>query len=500
MTRELRNLARAIMLAFSLIALSSAYWGIFQQDDLRERTDNLRKVYFDQNFERGRILDRKGVVLATNSTISTTAYDQRIYPYDNVAGAIGYYSYQYGTEGLEAAFSDILTGQFGDQSFWDQRWDDLLNRERVGYDLRSTIDLTIQQAVAKSFGERNGAAVVIHVPTGEVLAMVSQPELDANVLDLNWATYNEEVSEETMVLPESPLFNRVRRGIYQPGSAIYPVILMALLNSGDTMSRIVSNGIDSVQLPPPSVADDVNLETVYCLTTPPQTFELTLLDAFAYGCPQPFVTAFAETLVPSAYQELLGTIGFLDPPPLFRMDTDAGVPPLSLDRRNDPDEQAILEAVGQGQLTLTPLQVARFVAAIANQGNAPPLHVANAYRLPETTEWISLEIPRRQPALLRTDIAEQLQSALRYTAQRSPLVQHAVVNSGATLYGYVGTSQAGTPVATYSWFLGFIKFADGSSIVVVVVVEDAQEIEEAAIIAQTAFEVSLNVFEPQPVN
>ena len=500
MTRELRNLARAIMLAFSLIALSSAYWGIFQQDDLRERTDNLRRVYFDQNFERGHILDRNGLVLATNSTISTTTYDQRIYPYDNIAGAIGYYSYQYGAEGLEAAFSDILTGQFGDQLFWDQRWDDLLNREQVGYDLRSTIDLTIQQAVATSFGERNGAAVVIHVPTGEVLAMVSQPELDANVLDLNWTVYNKTSSDESAVSPESPLFNRVRRGIYQPGSAIYPIILTALLNSGDTMGRIVTNGIDSVQLPSLSVTDDVDLEAINCLTTPPQNVELTLLDVFAYGCPQPFVTAFSETLVPSAYQELLGTIGFLDPPPLFRMDTDAGIPPLPVDRRNNPDEQAILEAVGQGQLTLTPLQVARFVAAIANQGNAPPLHVANAYRLPETTEWISLEIPRRQPALLRTDIAEQLQSALRYTAQRSPLVQHAVTNSGATLYGYVGTSQAGTPVAMYSWFLGFIKFEDGTSIAVVVVVEDAAEVEEAAIIAQTAFQTSLYVFDQQPIN
>lgn len=491
MTRELRNLARAMMLAFSLIAISSAYWGIFQQDDLRERTDNLRRVFFEQNFERGQILDRNGIVLATNGSILTTTYDQRIYPYSDVAGAIGYYSYLYGSEGFEAAFDDILTGEFGDQSFWGQRWDDLLNRQRVGYDVRSTIDLTIQQQVATSFGDRSGAAVVIYVPTGEVLAMVSQPELDANVLDLNWMVYDKEDTDAVALPSHSPLFNRVRRGVYQPGSAIYPVLLTAMLGGGDTLDRIIDNGANNAQLPTPPVAENINLQTISCLSTPPSGSELTLLDTFAYACPQSFITALTETLSPSAYQTLLGTLGFLEPPPLFRMDTDAGIPPIPLDHRNNPDDQAILEAVGQGQLTLTPLQMARFVAAIANQGNAPPLHIADAYRFPDSTEWLPLDIPRRQPAMLRADVAEQLQAALRYTAQRSPLVQHAAINSTeATLYGYVGTSQAGTPAAMYSWFLGFIGFPDGTSIVVVVVVEDAQQPEEAAVIAQSAFQAS----------
>jgi cell division protein FtsI/penicillin-binding protein 2 len=273
-----------------------------------------------------------------------------------------------------------------------------------------------------------------------------------------------------------------------------------MLNTGDTFDRIPVDGATEVQLPSPPVGDNINLETITCLSAPPQLAELTLLDTFAYACPQPFITALTETLSPSAYQELLGTLGFLEPPPLFRMDTDAGEPPIPLDRRNNPDEQAILEAVGQGQLTITPLQMARFVAAIANRGNAPPLYVANAYRLPQETEWIPLEIPRRQPALLRAEVAEQLRIALRYAAQRSPLVLRAAPNADSTLYGYVGTSQAGTPLVMYSWFLGFVQLSDGSSIVVVVVVEDAQSANEAAIIAQTAFQSAVKIFEPEPVD
>ncbi len=496
MTRELKNLALAILVAFSLIAISSAYWSIFQQDDLRERTDNLRKVFFDQNFERGQIVDRNGVVLATNGSISTTTDSQRIYPYEDVAGAIGYYNYQYGAEGLEAAFNDILTGNFGESGFWDERWNDLLNRRSAGYDIRTTIDLFIQQQVAASFGDRDGAAVVIHVPSGEVLAMVSQPELNANVLDLNWTVYNKVDQNGAQVLENSPLLNRVRRGIYQPGSAIYPIILTAMLNTGNALDFIPVNATDDVQLPPSPVDGDIDLETVTCLISPPQISEFTLLDAFAYGCPQPFISAFSSP----AYQDLLNTIGFLDPPPLFQMDTDAGVPPIPLNRRNNAEDQAFLEAVGQGQLTVTPLQMARFVAAIANQGNAPPLHVANAYRLPDEAEWIPLEIPRRQPALLRTEVADQLRVVLRYTAQRSALVLSAAPNSESTLFGYVGTSQAGTPVTMYSWFLGFITLSDGSSIVVVVVVEDAQEINEAAVIAKTAFQVSVDIFEREPMD
>src|SRR5690606_14987215 len=105
--------------AFALIVISSAYWGVFQHNDLLTRPDNPRRILAEQGIERGLILDRNGITLAYSQPKPAQAYiQQRIYPYPDTAGALGYYSELYGEEGLEAAFDDILTGQY-QQNKWD---------------------------------------------------------------------------------------------------------------------------------------------------------------------------------------------------------------------------------------------------------------------------------------------------------------------------------------------------------------------------------------------
>lgn len=478
MTRELKILTLTLLAGFVLIAISSAYWSVFQHNDLLTRRDNPRRLFAEQNFARGMIVDRNGILLAASDPYPTTLYRQRIYPYEGVAGAVGYYSFLYGAEGLEAAFNDVLTGDYGQADAWQEWWDDLLNRPPLGFDLRSTIDLNVQQALTAAFGERNGAAIVLHVPSGQIWAMVSQPTFDPTLLDLNFEVFIDE-SNRT----RSPLFNRALWQPYQPGSAIQPVLLAGLLLSGDSLDRLIPNADEPINFASP----DTPWNDLTCLTSLPEAEELSLQAAFTYACPQPFVTALHEPTIYGAFDGWLQQFGFQEAPPLYRMQP-ASVPiPFPLAERPDPIPQAELEAIGQGQVVVTPLQMARFVAAIANHGSAPFLTMADAYRKSGDTDWRLFDIPADSAELMQPEVADQVRTTLRYTAQHSPLVQAASPDENTPLFGHVGIAYNRNTEEFTSWFLGFIELPDGTSVVVVITLENAEAPDDAAHVAQAAF-------------
>lgn len=98
-----------------------------------------------------------------------------------------------------------------------------------GENLYLSIDLELQRAVAQSFGENRGAAVVIDVHSGEVLALVSQPGYDPNafVNGISQADY-----DALLHSPGRPLFNRALQGGYEPGSTLKPFVALAGLEAG----------------------------------------------------------------------------------------------------------------------------------------------------------------------------------------------------------------------------------------------------------------------------
>jgi len=98
-----------------------------------------------------------------------------------------------------------------------------------GKDLRLTLDVNLQKAAEEALAGRRGAIVALQPATGEVLAMVSQPSFDPNlfVTGISFKAY--------AALRDSidrPLFNRVLRGLYPPGSTIKPMMAIAGLDSG----------------------------------------------------------------------------------------------------------------------------------------------------------------------------------------------------------------------------------------------------------------------------
>ncbi|MDM1695075.1 penicillin-binding protein 2 [Thiopseudomonas alkaliphila] len=139
-----------------------------------------------------------------------------------------------GKTGLERFYEEQLHGQVGYEEVETNargRVLRVLNRVEAvsGQDLHLTLDVKLQEAAEKALADRRGAIVVIEVNTGEVLAMVSQPSFDPNpfVTGIGFKAY-----AELRDSPDQPLYNRILRGLYPPGSTIKPMIAAAALDAG----------------------------------------------------------------------------------------------------------------------------------------------------------------------------------------------------------------------------------------------------------------------------
>lgn len=200
---HIEQLNRIVLIAFFVVGGGLLFWSVLRAGWLLAREDNPRLVAEALQVRRGTIFDVDGAVLAQSA-----GQNQVTRTYDSASGAlVGYYSFQYGTAGIEAQFDDVLQGE---RSFVAQQ---LLHRPQVGRSVRLTLKRDWQAAVIDRLDGR-GAAVLLSVPDFAVRALVSSPTYDPNLLDQQF---------ETLVADEASgmLLNRALEG-YQPGGVLVP--------------------------------------------------------------------------------------------------------------------------------------------------------------------------------------------------------------------------------------------------------------------------------------
>ena len=139
-----------------------------------------------------------------------------------------------GKDGLERQYDSTLRGVDGQQRILV----DNMGRERqmentqpaaAGKDLRTTIDLDLQAVAELSMQDKRGAVVALDPRNGEVLAMVSRPTYDANKFTgrITRGDWNE-ISND----PHKPLLNRAIQAQLAPGSTFKPIMAIAGLEAG----------------------------------------------------------------------------------------------------------------------------------------------------------------------------------------------------------------------------------------------------------------------------
>ncbi len=453
---------------FLLVAGALGYWQVIGANRVLDRPTNPRTVEEERRILRGRILDRNGEVLASSERAGELAH--RAYAYPPLADVVGYWSIQHGKSGIEEAFDSFLRGERSTNPAAEIR-NKLFPVDRHGADVRLTLDLQLQKVADDALGGSPGAAAVVDVSTGEVLALASHPYFDPNTLDEDWERLANDRGE--------PFVSRAINGQYVPGSIFKLVTASAALDSGIATAGMEHHHEADL------IVDGLRIRN----TNHPQLTDLTFAEEFAWSCNVFF-----------AYTGLsLGGSSLIDYSPLAsrepytwpagpvdasearlreyarRYGIGQAVPfdlPTSAGLISKADHmtraQLASTAFGQGDLLVSPLQMALVAATVDNGGVMPAPYIVASVEDGKTVERI------HQPGagghrVISESAAAELNAMMELSVDTA-YAQPARI-PGVRVGGKTGTAEVSTSETPHSWFVGYAP-ADRPGVAVAVIMEN----------------------------
>lgn len=323
----------------------------------------------------------------------------RAYPHENAAHLLGYLGevdlnqiskedsdYQrgdfIGKSGLEKKYESVLKGQKGVEflirdnvgrevsSFNKGSMDSL---SKAGIDLQSTIDLDLQQYCEELMSSKRGSIVALEPSTGEILAMVSTPTYDPNLLNLdkNRGKAYLELRRDKI---QKPLLDRSISARYPPGSIFKPILSLIALQEG-VISRyktVRCNGYyeyRTFRFGCHRHASPCNLKCALINSCNSYFFETVrkLIEKEGYQNPSAGLNILTGHLKDFGLGNELGVdltsekTGFIPSPAYYNnLYSEPGV--------NWRSTYIMSIGIGQGELDLTTLQMSNLAAIIANRG------------------------------------------------------------------------------------------------------------------------------------
>jgi peptidoglycan glycosyltransferase len=476
--KELKRVSLAVLLMFVALFASGTVITVFQVDNLRADDRNVRTLYASFSAERGPLLV-DGTPIAESTPVDNDFKFQRVYNNPMLyAPVTGYFTLNQGNAGVEGALNDYLTGTANDQ-FLDQLSAIFTGQSPKGAAVELTIDPVIQQAAWDALGDYKGSVVAIDPATGAILAMVSKPSYDPNLLAAHSTESVITAYEQLTADPNSPLDNRAIAGdLYPPGSVFKVLMMAAAIDSGAFDPTTAISNPPTLQLPQSSSVIS-NAEGGSC----GGAATVTLADAFRLSCNIPFAQV-GSTLGEDTIAEYAEAFGFGDRVEVPMAATASTFP-------SDMDEaQLMLSSFGQYDVRTTPLQIAMISAAIANGGQLMQPTLVESILAPDLTELQSFE-----PSVYSEPISAETAETL------VPLMVANVANgaasnariSGVEVAGKTGTAQNSESVPNTLWFTGFAPASD-PEIAIAVVVENGSGFgnQVSAPIAKKVFEAVLS--------
>lgn len=399
---------------------------------------------------------------------------------DESTGYVGYADKGYnmndlvGKDGVEKAFEEYLHGKDGKRLITTDEngkiTGELYTREpQPGGTVVLTIDIDLQQVVEdtlastiqgmidKDSNERGGAAAVIQVGTGEVLAMASYPTYDLETFNQD---YDELVKDERL-----PMFNRATQGVYAPGSTFKLCTSVAALEEGIiTPSTIIEDkGIYTYYVDPQPMCwiwrqahtthGRINVSQAIVDSCNYFYYEVGRLTGIKKL--DEYATAFG--LGQSTGIEIGDVSGVLASPEWAEAHD-----------REWTDGQTITAAIGQSYNLFTPLQLANYVATLVSGGEHYEAHLLKNVKSYDNSRVV--DVYGKGP-LNDLNISDSTMAAvtkgmhdLTYDSLRSAF-SRCVVEAGAK----TGSAQVGTDIANGT-FVAYAPY-DDPEIAIAIVVE-----------------------------
>ncbi len=451
-----------VMALVVLLLINATITQVFRADGLRSDPRNQRVLLDEYSRQRGQITAGGQLLAYSLSTNGRFRY-LRVYPEPFAyAPVTGFYSLRFSSSGLERAEDQILNGS--DERLFGKRLADFFTgRDPRGGNVDTTIVPRVQQAAWEALaqgcnGGCKGSVVALEPSTGKVLALVSAPSYDPNLLSTHDTEAQGRTWQELRDQPGSPLTNRAISERYPPGSTFKVITTAAALQAGMSENEQLTA---AAQIPlPNSTATLGNYGGTPCGTAPTAP----LREAFERSCNTAFVQ-LGIRIGGEALRSTADAFGFDSPPAAIPLQVaESTVGPM-------PDAAAVgMSSMGQKDVAVTPLQNAMIAAAIANAGVVMQPYLVDRLEGPDLAD-ISTTTPQEQRRAVSAQVAAKLTDLMvgaeKFTQQNGAI-------PGVQIASKTGTAEHGpdprnTP--PHAWYIAFAP-VQNPKVAVAVLVEN----------------------------
>jgi len=276
-----------------------------------------------------------------------------------------------GKRGIERVYERTLHGEVGHQKVEIDAHGRIrqvldISRPIAGQNLTLHLDSRLQQAAQAALGDRRGSVIALDPRSGGIMALVSQPTYDPNlfITGISSAQYRELTDDR-----DRPMFNRVINGQYAPGSTFKPFIGMAGLATGATTwdRQIVDNGSDRIK-------GQKRLYRDWSWTRGNSGGQGVVdLHRAIYRSSNVYFYDLASRMDIDRMSGFIAQFGFGQRTALDIPEASTGVLPNRVWKRGARGEpwypgDSVNMGIGQGDVLVTPLQLATAAMVIANRG------------------------------------------------------------------------------------------------------------------------------------
>jgi penicillin-binding protein A len=416
-----------MLVLFAALVVFTSKNTVFEAQALRDNPNNRRELLAEQLIKRGVIRADNGEVLAGSTRLPQKRFGRRYPTGPLFAQAVGCTSLDRGNAGLEDYYNDPLTGRATNAVDALSR---LLGPAKVGDDLRTTLSSKSQKVAvdALSSHQQQGAVVAMELKTGAIKVLAAKPSFDPNggkcQANINLAT----------------------QGLFPPGSTMKTVTATAAIDSGKYQpdSRVSGkNGkvISGAPLNNFNGEDFGDIDLTFALTNSVNTVWAEV----------------AEKLGKKTMNEYMTKFGFYSDPPMDYPDRQMAASGVNKGRKRlvKPTSDQVdigRVAIGQGDLEVTPLQMASVAQTIGNGGMRMKPRLVSKILDPDG-RTIDEPLPEEAERVMSKDSAAKLTEMMKNVVKEGTGTAAAL--EGVDVAGKTGTAEINLQGLNDPWFIGF---------------------------------------------
>lgn len=414
------------------------------QEMLNNSYNSRQELLSSRNY-RGTIYSRDGEALA-QTQLDASEKETRVYPYKNLFSHIVGYSTK-GKMGVEALANYYLINT--NTSLTNKAANDMAGRKNPGDSVYTTLDVEIQKTASDEMGIYKGAIIVTEVATGKILALVSQPDFDPNLIGDIW----DDLVEDT---ESSVLVNRATQGMYPPGSTFKIITALEYIRENpDTFKNYSYQCNGSYKI------GDSKISCYH--GTKHGTVDF--YKSFAKSCNSSFAN-IGMSLDRNQFADTLEQLLFHQELPLNLTYSKSAI---RMDEAMSTGEM-VQTSIGQGKTQMSPIHLNMITSAIANQGILMKPYVIDRVENDAGSVIKSFK-PESYGRLMSEEEASILSEMMEEVVQTGTATK--LKGLSYTASGKTGSAEYNnTKGDSHAWFTGFAP-AQNPEVCITIIMEGA---------------------------